>query len=145
MAPVCRTGWFAQVAARGRLANPAGGPPRRPIPFENPVMRSGRRTWLLLLVPALVAAGCSKQPRRGVGPAGKRPKGPQGFGNMMAKEWTKDLGDKSAEKRVRAANELANMGKAATSALPALERAAKDKDSKVSAAAKQAIAAIRQK
>lgn len=104
-------------------------------------MRCGRRTWLSLLVPALVAAGCSKQSR----PGGKRPKGPQGFGNMMAKEWTKDLGDKSAEKRVRAANELGNMGKAATSALPALERAAKDKDPKVSAAAKQAIAAIRKK
>ena len=104
-------------------------------------MRFGRRTWLSLLVPALVATGCSKQSRRG----GNRPKGPQGFGNMMAKEWTKDLGDKSAEKRVRAANELANMGKAATSALPALERAAKDKDPKVSAAAKQAIAAIRKK
>ncbi len=106
-------------------------------------MRCGRRTWLALLVPALAASGCSKQTRRGSGPAGNRPKGPQGFGNMMAKEWTKDLGDKSPEKRLRAANELANMGKAATSALPALERAAKDKDPKVSAAAKQAIAAIR--
>ena len=108
-------------------------------------MRCGRRTWLSLLVPALVAAGCSKQSRRGPGFSGNRPKGPQGFGNMMAKEWTKDLGDKSPEKRARAANELANMGKAAASALPALERAAKDKDPKVSAAAKQAIAAIRKK
>lgn len=108
-------------------------------------MRCCRRTWLAILVPATLLAGCSQQTRRGSGSSGNRPKGPQGFGNMMAKEWTKDLGDKSAEKRVRAANELANMGKAATSALPALERAAKDKDPKVSAAAKQAIAAIRKK
>ena len=106
-------------------------------------MRSCRRAWLSLLVPAAVIAGCSKPARRS--PGANRPKGPQGFGNMMAKEWTKDLGDKSAEKRIRAANELGNMGKAATSALPALERAAKDKDPKVASAAKDAIAAIRKK
>lgn len=106
-------------------------------------MRCCRRLWLSLLVSAAVGAGCSKPSRSGPGSMGNRPKGPQGFGNMMAKEWTKDLGDKSPEKRLRAANELANMGKAASSALPALERATKDKDPKVSAAAKQAITAIR--
>ena len=49
------------------------------------------------------------------------------------------------EKRARAARELANMGAAATSALPALEKATKDSNSEVSAAAKQAIAAIRKR
>lgn len=101
-----------------------------------------RRTWLCLAL--LSATGCSKAKRRGSssGPA-NRPKGPQGFGNMMAKEWAKDLSDKSPEKRARAARELGNMGPAAKSALPALEKAAKDKNKDVSSAAKQAIAAIR--
>lgn len=99
-----------------------------------------RRTLLGLLVPVSILAGCSDAGGRG---RAKRPKGPQGFGNMMAKEWAKDLGDKSPEKRARAAKELATMGPAAKSALPALERAAKDKNKEVAAAAKQAIAAIR--
>jgi len=84
-----------------------------------------RRSWLCLAV--LVATGCSKPKRRGSAGPANRPKGPQGFGNMMAKEWAKDLADKSPEKRARAARELANMGPAAKSALPALEKAAKDK------------------
>jgi hypothetical protein len=100
-----------------------------------------RRSWLCLAV--LVATGCSKPKRRGSAGPANRPKGPQGFGNMMAKEWAKDLADKSPEKRARAARELANMGPAAKSALPALEKAAKDKNKNVSSAAKQAIAAIR--
>lgn len=104
-----------------------------------------RRTLLAVVIP-VVAAGCAKpsRRRRQAGPA-NRPKGPQGFGNMMAKEWAKDLGDASPEKRARAARELANMGPAATSALPALERAAKDANAEVSAAAKQAIASIRKR
>jgi hypothetical protein len=130
-------------------------------------MRFTRRTWLSTLVPLAIAAGCSKPKRARVSkspkssptivpsgldglPAGpgslrNRPKGPQGFGNMMAKEWAKDLGDKSPEKRLRAATELANMGPAAASAVPALEQAAKDKNPQVSTAAKQALAAIRRK
>jgi hypothetical protein len=114
-------------------------------------MRCCRRTWLSALLPAVVAAGCSKSTRsksakrRGPGGLANRPKGPQGFGSMMAKEWAKDLGDKSAEKRVRAATELANMGPQAASALPALERAANDANPQVSAAAKQALVAIRKK
>jgi hypothetical protein len=134
-------------------------------------MRLTRRTWLLAIIPVAIAAGCSKPKRARVSkspkngpksspksapsglaglPAGpgslrNRPKGPQGFGNMMAKEWAKDLGDKSADKRLRAATELANMGPAAASALPALEQAAKDKNPQVSAAAKRAIAAVRSK
>lgn len=99
-----------------------------------------RRRFLALFSPAVIMAGCAESRGRG---RAKRPKGPQGFGNMMAKEWAKDLGDKSPEKRARAAKELANMGPAAKTALPALERAAKDKNKDVAAAAKQAIAAIR--
>lgn len=110
-----------------------------------------RRTLLTLLLPLGIAAGCSKPQRRrkAAAPRGpsssksKRPKGPQGFGNMMAKEWEKDLGDPSPEKRARAARELGNMGPAAKSAMPALEKAARDSNGEVSAAAKQAIAAIR--
>jgi len=104
-----------------------------------------RRTLLGFVIPVALA-GCAKatRRRRQPGPA-NRPKGPQGFGSMMAKEWAKDLGDKSPEKRARAARELANMGAAATSALPALEKATKDSNSEVSAAAKQAIAAIRKR
>jgi hypothetical protein len=102
-----------------------------------------RRFLLNLLVPLTTLAGCSKSSSRGPGGLANRPKGPQGFGNMMAKEWAKDLSDKSPEKRARAARELANMGPAAKSALPALEKAAKDKNKDVSSAAKQAIAAIR--
>lgn len=102
-----------------------------------------RRTILALLVP--VAIGCSKPRRRRQGGPATRLKGPQGFGGMMAKEWAKDLDDASPEKRIRAARELANMGAAAKSALPALERAAKDANGEVSTAARQAIAAIRRK
>ena len=99
-----------------------------------------RRSLLGLLVSVSLLPGCSESRSR---VRARRPKGPQGFGNMMAKEWAKDLGDKSPEKRARAAKELANMGPAAKSALPALERAAKDGNKDVAAAAKQAIAAIR--
>lgn len=98
-----------------------------------------RRSLLNLLVPLATLAGCSKAQSRGA----SRPKGPQGFGDMMAKEWAKDLSSKSPEKRTRAARELANMGPAAKSALPALEKAAKDTNKDVAAAAKQAIAAVR--
>ncbi|MCS5616768.1 MAG: HEAT repeat domain-containing protein [Planctomycetota bacterium] len=104
-----------------------------------------RRSFVALLVPAVVAAGCSKPRRSRQGAGSKAPKGPQGFGGMMAKEWAKDLTAASPEKRVRAAKELANMGSAAASALPALERAAKDKNPAVSAAARDAIAAIRKR
>jgi hypothetical protein len=102
-----------------------------------------RRSLLCLLAPLATLAGCSKPQSRGPGGLANRPKGPQGFGNMMAKEWTKDLASKSPEKRTRAARELANMGPAAKSALPALQKAAQDTNKDVAQAAKQAIAAIR--
>lgn len=102
-----------------------------------------RRSFVCLLIPAAVAVGCSKPQRSRQGAGSTAPKGPQGFGGMMAKEWAKDLTAASPEKRVRAAKELANMGSAAASALPALERAAEDKNAAVNAAARDAIAAIR--
>ena len=104
-----------------------------------------RRSFVALLIPAVAAAGCSKQRRSGKAAGSKAPKGPQGFGGMMAKEWAKDLTATSPEKRVRACKELANMGPAASSAVPALQRAAKDKNPAVSSAARDAIAAIRKK
>jgi hypothetical protein len=97
----------------------------------------------LLGLGLVAVTGCSKAKRRKAAGPANRPTGPQGFGGMLAKEWTKDLADKSPEKRIRAARELGNMGPAAKSALPALERAAQDKNRDVSAAAKQAIVAIR--
>jgi len=45
-----------------------------------------RRFLLNLLVPLTTLAGCSKSSSRGPGGLANRPKGPQGFGNMMAKE-----------------------------------------------------------
>ena len=103
-----------------------------------------RRTMLLYSLFAC-AVGCSeaKKPRRGAGPpGGKRPKGPQTMGNMLVDAWKQDLGDKSAEKRIRAARELGNMGPAAKSTLPALQKMAGDKNPQVAAAAKAAITAI---
>lgn len=107
-------------------------------------MRRRAALGVMLLVPmaAGLVTGCSGGSKRRGGSA-RQPKGPQGFGNLMVPEWIKDLGDKSADKRLRAAQELGNMGPAAKAALPALEKAARDKDSRVSAAAKKAIAAIK--
>jgi len=109
-----------------------------------------RRSVLALLVGPLFAAGtgCSekKKTRRGLpAAAGKRPKGPQTMGNLMVDAWKGDLTDKSPDKRIRAAQELGNMGTAAKSALPALKNLAGDKNSKVAAAAKAAIMAIGKK
>ena len=110
----------------------------------NSVHRRSLLTLVVLaLLPGLAAVGCSKPRAARPMPGSKAPKGPQGFGSMMAKEWAKDLAAASPEKRVRAAKELANMGPSAASALPALKRAAEDKNAQVSAAARAAIAEIR--
>lgn len=103
-----------------------------------------RSLFTLLAGPLLVAgASCSetKKPRKGP-PGANRPKGPQTMGNLMVDAWKGDLADKSPEKRIRAAQELGNMGSAAKSALPALQKMAGDKNPKVAAAAKAAITAI---
>ena len=114
-----------------------------------------RRSLLpLFLGPFLAAAsGCSetkKKSRSGPqgpkGPPGaKRPKGPQTMGNLMVDAWKQDLADTSPDKRIRAARELGNMGSAAKSALPALQKAAGDKNKDVAAAAKAAITSIGKK
>jgi HEAT repeat protein len=62
---------------------------------------------------------------------------------LMVDAWLPDLSNPSADKRINAAKELGNMGPAAKSALPALEKLASDKNPSVAAAAKSAIAAIR--
>lgn len=111
-----------------------------------------RRAWLVAVV-AAVAVGCSssttksksrgkksvKSPR----PSSKRPKGPQTMGNLLLDAYVSDLDSPAADKRINAARELANMGSGAKKAVPALERMAGDRDPKVSAAAKQALASIR--
>jgi hypothetical protein len=84
----------------------------------------------------------SQKPAR---PGSNRPKGPQTMGNLMVDAWQKDLGDTSADKRIRAARELGNMGSSAKSALPALQKAAADTNKEVAAAAKAAIASIGRK
>jgi len=104
--------------------------------------RAALGVMLLLPLSAGLVAGCSGGTKRRGG-SSRQPKGPQGFGNLMVPEWIKDLADKSADKRLKAAQELGNMGPAAKAALPALERATRDKDSRVSAAAKKAIASIK--
>lgn len=109
-----------------------------------------RRAWLVAVV-AAVAAGCSSSTTKSRGKksgkstraASKRPKGPQTMGNLLLDAYISDLDSPAADKRINAARELANMGSGAKKAVPALERMAGDKDRKVSAAAKQALASIR--
>lgn len=117
------------------------------IPFgDDSAMR--RRHWLVTV--ALIAAGCSSS---GKGPKDKRRKtareklhrGPQGFGNVLASSYIDDLKSGSAQKKIAAANHLADMGPDAKAALPQLEKLAGDKDPKVSAAAKAAAAKIKKR
>lgn len=108
-----------------------------------------RRTWLVAV--AALAAGCSSgRKKRGgksaaPGPRGKRPKGPPTMSNLLVDGYISDLGSDSAAKRIKAAHELGNMGATARSAVPALEKMAKDSDRQVSAAAKAALLAIRKR
>ena len=131
-------------------------------PFQ-PMKPIDRRGWLLALIVA--ATGCStakKKPARTTKKAGStsrapseknaaawnrkhRPQGPQTFSNLLdADTWITDLDSKSPQTRITAAKQLGNMGKSAQAALPKLEKAAKDPNAEVAAAAKQAIKAIRQ-
>jgi HEAT repeat protein len=108
---------------------------------------------LFVVAAFLVVGGCSsKKAKSGLdrlpaGPAGarKRMKGPQTMGNLLVASYIDDLKSPQAQKRLRAAEELGNMGDGAKAALPALQKLASDKDSKVSAAAKQAITSIKKK
>ena len=109
-----------------------------------------RRLWLSTLV--LLVAGCSsKGSKSGLDrlPAGqrgaKRPKGPQTMGGLLLASYVEDLKSPTAAKRIKAAEELGNMGQDAKSAIPALEKLTSDKDAKVSKAAKSALANIRKR
>jgi HEAT repeat protein len=107
----------------------------------------------LFVVAAAVLAGCSGKKKVSGGldrlpagaPAAKRPKGPQTMGNLLLDAYIDDLKSPQADKRIRAARELGNMGSDAKKALPALEAIARDTNPEVSAAAKQAVTAIRKR
>lgn len=108
---------------------------------------------LFVVTAFLVVGGCSsKKAKSGLdrlptGPAGarKRMKGPQTMGSLLVASYIDDLKSPQAQKRIRAAEELGNMGDGAKSALPALQKLTSDKDPKVSAAARQAITSIKKK
>lgn len=117
-----------------------------------------RRHWLAAV--ALLAAGCSSSESSPSSSAGKKrskkpPKvsagrkrmnaGPQGFGNVLVPSYIEDLKSGSPGKQIAAAAELANMGSNAKEALPVLEELASDSNARVSAAAKAAAAAIKQR
>jgi HEAT repeat protein len=104
-------------------------------------------------VAAVVFAGCSGKKKASGGlsrlpagsPAAKRPKGPQTMGNLLVDAYIADLASPQLDKRLRAARELGNMGGAAKKAVPAIEKMARDTNPQASAAAKEALAAIRTK
>jgi len=105
-----------------------------------------RRAWLMATL--LLAAGCGGPATRGAkssrkGAGRKQPKGPRTMSNLLVDAYIGDLGSSAPQKRIRAAEELANIGAEAKSALPLLDKMARDPDAKVSAAAKRAIKAIR--
>jgi hypothetical protein len=121
-----------------------------------------RRGWFAALLVA--ACGCSqakKKPTRTAKKSGSldrlpsaknaeawnrkhRPQGPQTFSNLLAADtWITDLDSKTPQTRITAAKQLGAMGKSAQAALPKLEKAAKDANADVAAAAKQAIKLIR--
>ena len=107
-----------------------------------------RRTWLTVVT--AIAAGCSSgrkksKPSASSGPRGKRPKGPQTMSNLLVDGYIADLRSDSAEKRIKAAHELGNMGATARPAVPTLEKRTKDSNRQVSAAAKAALLAIQKK
>lgn len=132
-------------------------------PPPRPMSRIVRRAWFVAALVAL--GGCSSATKKKTAgtakksrsldslPGGKkaaawnrkhRPQGPQTFGNLLeADNWIADLDSKSSKTRITAAKQLGSMGKGAQSALPKLEKLAKDRDAEVAAAAQQAIKAIR--
>jgi hypothetical protein len=83
-------------------------------------------------------------PTLGGSPAGSanRTKGPQTMRGLMVDAWKTDLTSPSSDKKIRACEELGNMGSNAKSVLPDLQKTARDGNPKVAAAAKAAIAAI---
>lgn len=114
-----------------------------------------RRLWIttaLLTLPALpsLLSGCSsggksvKKSKSGSS-SGRRTKGPKRakpMTNLLLPSYIDDLKTGSAEKKIFAARELGNMGASAKSALSALQALKGDPDSKVAAAAAEAIRSI---
>lgn len=109
-----------------------------------------RRDWMVMMLVA--AAGCSgakKSRAKSVKTSkssrkpGKQSKGPTTMGGLLLDAYIEDLRSPAPDKRINAARELANMGANAKKAVPSLEKMAADKNGKVSAAAKQALVAIR--
>lgn len=103
----------------------------------------GRRAWLAVAVAAAVGCSAAKRTPRRRSPARKGSKGPQTMGGLLVDAYIADVRGTAKEKRIRAARELGAMGAEAKKAVPALEAMAAEKDASVSAAAKQALAAIR--
>ena len=110
-----------------------------------------RRHWLAAV--ALLAAGCStsssssskKKKSSKLSGRQRMNAGPQGFGNVLVPAYIEDLKTGSPDKKITAAQELGNMGSSAKEALPVLEKLTSDKNAKVSAAAKAAVAAIKKR
>lgn len=117
------------------------------LPSRNRFMR--RRLAIIALL--LLTAGCSSKAKssrptlRSLGPASraKRPKGPKTMGNLLVNAYVDDLKKGPPQKKIAAAQQLAAMGPNAKAAVPALESLAADSDATVSAAAKQALKAIK--
>lgn len=108
-----------------------------------------RRHWLVAV--ALFASGCSSSSTGTKRKSGKMSgrqrmnRGPQTFSNLLVDGYIDDLKNGSADKKVKAAHELGNMGSEAKSALPMLEKLSADKNPKISAAAKSAVSSIRKR
>lgn len=90
----------------------------------------------------LLPAGCSSKKTKGRSRRGDN-RDPSRFGSLLMDSYIKDLKQGPVSKQISAANELANMGSKAKSALPLLEKLSKNPDEKLSSAAKTAIASIK--
>jgi len=122
-------------------------------PVNCPAMNRRLFVTCLVVIALAAPAGCSGKKKVSGGldrlpagaPAAKRPKGPQTMGNLLLDAYIDDLKSPQADKKIRAARELGMMGADAKKALPALEALARDTNPEVSAAAKQAVTAIRKR
>lgn len=139
-----RAAFAVILFGRPKCYDPQGFPG---LPSRNVSMH--RRPAIIALL--LLAAGCSSKTKsakptlRSLGPAGrvKRPKGPKTMGNLLVNAYVDDLKKGPPQKKIAAAQQLAAMGPSAKVAVPVLESLTADNDASVSAAAKQALKAIR--
>lgn len=131
------------------------GPPRQTRQPANPFRPAmNRRLWIataLLALPAVppLLSGCSSSSKSGKktksGSSVRRRKGTKRakpMTNLLLPSYIDDLKAGSAEKKIFAAKELGNMGASAKSAISALQALKGDADSRVSAAAAEAIRSI---